>query len=154
MRVAIGSDHAGFLLKQALGRWLRERGHTVIDVGTHDAERTDYPVFGARVATLVAAGEVDAGVAVCGSGQGICMAANKVPGVRAGVIREVQDAVMVRRHNDANVACFGERFTEASVAEAALEAFLATDFDGGRHQARVDQLGRIDRHEPIEQAQS
>ena len=150
MRIAIGSDHAGFTLKQALAAWLSERGHCVIDVGTHDAERTDYPIFGARVAELVASGEADAGVAVCGSGQGICMAANKVAGVRAGVIRDAQDAVMVRRHNDANVACFGERVTELPVAQAALEAFLATEFDGGRHQARVDQLGRLDHGESIE----
>jgi ribose 5-phosphate isomerase B len=154
MRVAIGSDHAGFALKQTLGSWLRQRGHIVTDVGTHDDERTDYPVFGARVAELVAAGEVDAGVAVCGSGQGICMAANKIAGVRAGVIREVQDAVMVRRHNDANVACFGERVTEASLAEAALEAFLTTEFDGGRHQTRVDQLASLDEDLPIEPASS
>lgn len=144
MRIAIGSDHAGFLLKQTLGEWLRGRGHEVIDVGTHSEDRVDYPRYGALVGQAVASGAVDRGVAVCGSGQGICMAANKVPGVRGGVIRDDADAEMTRRHNDANVACFGERFTDAPTAVAALAVFLATPFDGGRHEARVEQLARLD----------
>lgn len=144
MRIAIGSDHAGFHLKETLKLWLVHNGYDVVDLGTDSEERVDYPRFGALVGRAVAGGEFDRGVAVCGSGQGICMAANKIPGVRGGVIRDVEDAVMTRRHNDANVACFGEGFTEPDVAEAALRVFLETDFDGGRHTARVAQLAELD----------
>ena len=145
MRIAIGSDHAGFALKETLRMWLVEQGHDVADLGTHTEERCDYPKFGALVGEAVAAGDAEVGVVVCGSGQGICMAANKVPGVRGGVIRDVHDAEMTRRHNDANVACFGERFTEPDVALAALAVFLETPFEGGRHANRVEQLAELDR---------
>ena len=144
MRIAIGSDHAGFTLKETLRTWLIDQGHDVLDLGAYSEERVDYPHFGAAVGRAVASGDVDLGVAVCGSGQGICMAANKIPGVRGGVIRDVQDAEMTRRHNDANVACFGERFTEPEVAVDSLRVFLATPFDGGRHEARVEMLERLD----------
>lgn len=145
MKIAIGSDHAGFHLKGTLRAWLVENGYEVLDVGTYSDERTDYPRYGAKVAQAVVRGEADRGVAVCGSGQGMCMAVNKVPGARGGVIRDSADAEITRRHNDANVACFGERFTEPAAALAALEVFLTTDFDGGRHEARVEQLGELDR---------
>jgi ribose 5-phosphate isomerase B len=145
MRIAIGSDHAGFALKETLRMWLVEQGHDVADLGTHTEERCDYPKFGALVGEAVADGDAEFGVVVCGSGQGICMAANKVPGVRGGVMRDVHDAEMTRRHNDANVACFGERFTEPDVALAALAVFLETPFEGGRHASRVEQLAELDR---------
>lgn len=144
MKVAIGSDHAGFQLKTQLAGWLAENGYEVIDVGTYSADRTDYPRFGAKVGRAVAAGQASVGVAVCGSGEGICMAANKVPGIRAGVVRDNQDAELIRRHNNANVACFGERVTDPDVALGALKVFLETGFDGGRHEARVEQLGMLD----------
>ncbi len=144
MRIAVGSDHAGFHLKNTLRDWLLGEGHEVEDVGTFTAERADYPVFGAAAAAKVANGDADFGVVVCGSGQGICMAANKVAGVRGAVIRDVQDAQMSRLHNDANVACFGERVTESETAIDALRVFLATEFEGGRHQTRVDLLGELD----------
>ena len=144
MRIAIGSDHAGFTLKSTLKAWLIEHGHEVVDLGTDSEERTDYPKYGAAVGLAVADGSVDRGVAVCGSGQGICMAVNKVSGTRGAVIKDVQDAEMTRRHNDANVACFGERFTEPEVAIEALRVFLETPFDGGRHAARVVQLSELD----------
>lgn len=144
MKVAIGSDHAGYLLKERVGQWLRDYGYDVLDVGTYSEERVDYPDFGAKVGLAVARGEADRGVAVCGSGQGICMAANKIAGVRGGVVRDLEDATMIRRHNDANVACFGERFTTPEIALDALRVFLETDFDGGRHQGRVEKLARLD----------
>lgn len=144
MRIAIGSDHAGFHLKNTLRDWLLSEGHEVEDVGTFSAERADYPVYGAAAAAKVGNGDADFGVLVCGSGQGICMAANKVAGVRGGVIRDEQDAEMTRLHNDANVACFGERVTEPDVAIKALKVFLETKFEGGRHQNRVDLLGELD----------
>lgn len=144
MKVAIGSDHAGFHLKGVLFDWLIANGYEVDDLGTYTDERTDYPRYGAKVGRAVAAGQADLGVAVCGSGEGICMAANKIPGVRGGVIRDEADAEMTRRHNNANVACFGERFTEPDVAKAALKIFLETGFDGGRHADRVAQLAILD----------
>ena len=144
MRIAIGSDHAGFALKQALVEHLAGRGIAIVDVGAHSTDRVDYPDYGAEVGRAVVSGRAEVGVAVCGSGLGICMAANKIPGVRGGVIRDEQDAEMTRRHNDANVACFGERVTEPDAAIAALRVFLTTPFDGGRHQGRVDLLGELD----------
>jgi ribose 5-phosphate isomerase B len=144
MNIAIGSDHAGFQLKTTLLQWLVAEGYDVIDVGTYTDERTDYPRYGAKVGRMVASGEAEFGVAVCGSGEGICMAANKIPGVRGGVIRDSADAEMTRRHNNGNVACFGERFTEPDVAVAALKVFLESPFDGGRHAERVAQLAMLD----------
>jgi ribose 5-phosphate isomerase B len=144
MRIAVGSDHAGFHLKTALRDWLVDQGHEVEDVGTFSVERADYPIYGAAAAAKVANGDADFGVVVCGSGQGICMAANKVAGIRGAVIRDEQDAQMSRLHNDANVACFGERVTDNETAINALRVFLATSFEGGRHQARVDLLSELD----------
>ncbi|MFA7324718.1 MAG: ribose 5-phosphate isomerase B [Candidatus Nanopelagicales bacterium] len=149
MIIAIGSDHAGFLLKEQLRGWLQSHDYEVLDLGTYSEDRVDYPHYGAEVGRAVAAGKAEFGVAVCGSGQGICMAANKVAGVRGGVIRDNQDAEMTRRHNNANVACFGERSTEPAVAIAALEVFLTTPFDGGRHEARVEQLAELDEGQAV-----
>lgn len=149
MRIAIGSDHAGYRLKTALRDWLLEMGHEVDDRGTNSEERVDYPHFGAAVGLAVASGAADAGVIVCGSGQGIAMAANKVPGVRAGVIRDVQDAEMTRKHNDANIASFGERVTDTETAIEALAVFLSTEFESGRHAERVAQLARLDQGDSV-----
>lgn len=143
MRIAIGSDHAGFALKHSLASWLRAQGHDIHDFGTDSTDRTDYPQFGAAIGRAVVDGDADVGVAVCGSGQGISMAANKVPGVRAAVLRTEEDAQMTRAHNDANVACFGERVTDAESAKRVLNVFLATPFEGGRHATRVDQLDEM-----------
>jgi len=149
LKVAVGSDHAGFRLKTAIVNYLNQQGYAVLDVGTDSDERVDYPHFGAAVAHKVVDGEADRGVLVCGSGQGVCMAANKVAGARAGVVRDVYDAEMIRMHNDANIACFGERVTQESQAVQALAAFLDTEFEGGRHQARVDQLGSLDHSDDV-----
>ena len=149
LKVAVGSDHAGFRLKTAIVNYLNQQGYAVLDVGTDSDERVDYPHFGAAVAHKVVDGEADRGVLVCGSGQGVCMAANKVAGARAGVVRDVYDAEMIRMHNDANIACFGERVTQEPQAVQALAAFLDTEFEGGRHQARVDQLGSLDHGDDI-----
>ena len=149
MIIAIGSDHAGFVLKEHLRVWLIEQGYEVNDLGAYSADRVDYPHFGAEVGRTVASGKAEFGVAVCGSGQGICMAANKVPGIRAGIIRDNQDAEMTRLHNNANVACFGERVTDPDVAVAALKVFLDTAFEGGRHEARVEQLAELDEGQAV-----
>jgi len=145
MRIAVGSDHAGFEMKTDLARHLTSSGHEVLDQGTHSTDRVDYPDFGEAVARSVAQGEAELGVVVCGSGNGIAMAANKVPGARAAVAHDVTSARMARAHNEANVLALGERFIGPQVALDALDAFIATDFDGGRHTARVAKLAQLDR---------
>ncbi len=143
MRIVLASDHAGFELKSTLSAWLLNMGHEVYDVGVFSEERADYPEFGAELGRVVAAGEAEFGVAVCGSGQGICMAANKIHGIRGAVIRTVEDAQLSRAHNDANVACFGGRVSDPLVAQEALAVFLSTPFEGGRHATRVAQLNDL-----------
>ncbi|MDH3705839.1 MAG: ribose 5-phosphate isomerase B [Acidimicrobiia bacterium] len=143
MRIAIGSDHAGFVLKGQLAEHLRAAGYEVDDQGTHSPDRVDYPDFGAAVGRAVADGPSDLGVAVCGSGIGIAMAANKVPGVRAATVHDVTSARLTRQHNDANVICFGERLIGVETAKDALDAWLAAEFEGGRHTARVAKLDAL-----------
>jgi ribose 5-phosphate isomerase B len=143
MRIAIGADHAGFLLKEDIAAHLRKAGHEILDLGTHSTERVDYPDFGAAVGRAVAAGEADRGVCVCGSGIGIAIAANKVPGVRAATVHDVTSAHLAREHNAANVVCVGERLIGPSVAIEAIDAFLAATFEGGRHAARVAKIDAL-----------
>ena len=142
-KIALGADHAGVGLKDELAKHLAERGLQVIDLGTHGTDRVDYPDFGEAVGRAVASGEADLGVAVCGSGLGICMAANKVPGVRAATVHDVTSARLTRAHNDANVICLGERLTGVEVAKDAVDAFLAAEFEGGRHAGRVAKLDAL-----------
>lgn len=141
--VAVGSDHAGFALKQELAAHLSARGIEVLDLGAHSADRVDYPDFGAAVGRAVVDGRADLGVAVCGSGLGICMAANKVPGVRAATVHDVTSARLTRQHNDANVICMGERLIGVEVAKDALDAWLEASFEGGRHADRVAKLDAL-----------
>ena len=143
MRVATGSDHAGFRLKRLLADRLAERGHEVEDLGTHGEDRVDYPDYGAAVGRAVARGEADLGVCVCGSGIGIAMAANKIAGVRAANLYDTASAELARRHNDANVVCFGQRLVDDATALAALDAFLDASFEGGRHGPRVAKLDAL-----------
>ena len=146
MRVAFGSDHAGFSLKEILKAELVGRGHDVFDLGTSGAEMSvDYPDFGAAVGRAVAAGDVDLGVCTCGSGNGIAMAANKIPGVRAAVVHDVTTASLARQHNHANVVCLGSRVVGATVAVDTLIAFLSAAEEGGRHSDRIAKLARLDR---------
>ncbi|HZS38509.1 MAG TPA: ribose 5-phosphate isomerase B [Polyangia bacterium] len=145
MRVVVGSDHAGYNLKEHLKSLLASWGHEVVDVGTNTVEPVDYPEFGAAVGKKVVELGDARGVAVCGSGIGISMAANKVPGVRAALVSEPTAARLSREHNDANVICFGERLIGRAVAEEALKTFLATPFAGGRHQKRVALLDALPR---------
>lgn len=141
--VAVGSDHAGFELKELVAKHLVERGLEVIDVGTHSTDRVDYPDYGAAVGHAVASGRADLGVAVCGSGIGICMAANKVAGVRAATVHDVTSARLTREHNDANVICLGERLIGPQVATDAVDAWLDAAFEGGRHAGRVAKLDAL-----------
>jgi ribose 5-phosphate isomerase B len=138
MTIVVGSDHAGFKLKEYLKDRLAAWGHAVEDVGAHSTESCDYPAFGAAVGRrVVALGDGARGVAVCGSGVGISIAANKVRGVRAALVSEPTAARLSRQHNDANVICFGERLIGQAVAEEALRVWLETPFEGGRHARRV-----------------
>jgi len=143
MRIAVGSDHAGFHLKESLADHLRAGGHDVVDCGTHSDERVDYPDFGAAVGRAVASGEVEGGLCVCGSGIGIAMAANKIAGVRAATVYDATSARLSREHNDANVICIGERLTGPQVALDALDAWLSATFEGGRHTGRVAKLDAL-----------
>jgi ribose 5-phosphate isomerase B len=143
MRIAVGADHAGFTLKQAIVARLRVAGHDITDLGTHSVDRVDYPDFGAAVGRSVAAGETEFGVCVCGSGIGIAIAANKVAGVRAATVHDVTSAHLAREHNDANVVCIGERLVGPAVALEAVDAFLAATFEGGRHAARVAKVDAL-----------
>jgi ribose 5-phosphate isomerase B len=143
MRIAVGSDHAGFPMKQSLAAHLREIGHDVLDCGTDSVERVDYPDFGAAVGRAVAGGDADGGVCVCGSGLGIAIAANKIRGVRAATVHDVTSARLSRQHNDANVICLGERLIGPEVARQALDAWLDATFEGGRHVGRVAKLDAL-----------
>ncbi|MSW99698.1 MAG: ribose 5-phosphate isomerase B [Actinobacteria bacterium] len=143
MRVVVGSDHGGLSLKNELAEYLSSQQMVVTDLGTHSADSVDYPEFGAAVGRAVAAGEADFGVAVCGSGLGICIAANKIAGIRAVTIHDVTSARLSRAHNDANVICLGERLIGAQVAKDAVDAFFATEFEGGRHAHRVHSLDAL-----------
>jgi len=144
VKVVVGSDHAGYKLKEHLKSLLSSWGHEVVDVGTHSTESTDYPDFGAAVGRKVV-DEHAMGLAVCGSGIGISIAANKVPGVRAALVGDATAARLARQHNDANVLCLGERLVGAALAEDALKAFLETPFEGGRHARRVEKLDALGR---------
>jgi ribose 5-phosphate isomerase B len=140
MRIALAADHAGYLLKDELARWLQEQGHEVTDLGTNGPESVDYPEYGARVAHAVASGEAERGIAVCGSGIGISIAVNRNPKCRCARVDDPLSAELSREHNDANVLALGGRLIGTDMAKACVLAFLDTQFAGGRHQRRVDQL--------------
>lgn len=138
MRIAAGADHAGYVVKRSVVRRLRSQGHEVVDLGTESAEISmDYPIYAHRVAAMVARGEVDRGLLVCGTGLGICMAANRHKGVRAAACTTPHMAEMSRRHNDANVLCLAGRVLSEDEAWAITEVWMATPFEGGRHEHRV-----------------
>ncbi|HVE98711.1 MAG TPA: ribose 5-phosphate isomerase B [Mycobacteriales bacterium] len=143
-RLAVAADHAGWRLKDVLAAKARAAGYDVTDLGTGSDDSVDYPDLGARLGQVVGAGDADLGVLVCGTGIGISIAANKVPGVRAAVVHDAFTAHYSRAHNDANVLCLGARVVGEGVAEAALAAFLGTDFEGGRHSRRVEKLSAIE----------
>jgi len=147
MRVVIGSDHAGFVLKGALAGHLRAVGHQVEDIGTFSTEPVDYPPICADVARRVVRGEGDLGIVVGGSGQGEAIAANKVHGVRAALCHDEYTSRMARRHNDANVLSLGARVVATELALDILDVFLSTPFDGGRHVARIEELAEIEAEE-------
>jgi len=145
MRIVAASDHAGFLLKQRITAHLNEiGGHSVVDIGTHSTEPVDYPPICAAAARLVVAGDADMGIVIGGSGQGEAMAANKVRGARAALCHDEYTARFARLHNNANVLSLGARILAPELASAILDVFLATEFEGGRHIRRLEELGQIE----------
>ena len=144
MRIAVGADHAGIDLKNHLAELFREAGHEVEDLGTHSAQSVDYPDFAHKVAEHVAGGEAERGILVCGTGIGIAISANKVHGIRAANCNDLFTARMARAHNDANVLTLGARVVGEGVAEEIVTLFLATEFEAGRHQRRVDKISALE----------
>ena len=145
MNISIASDHAGFEQKTALAAYLRELGHRVTDLGPDNDERVDYPDFAALVARDVAAGAAERGVLVCGTGIGLAVAANKVQGIRAANVVTPEFAALAREHNDANVVALSGRFVDEETNRRILDAFLSTDFGGGRHAGRVEKIAALEK---------
>ena len=142
MRIALTADHAGVDLKDELAAWLSEQGHDVLDLGTHTHESVDYPRYGVILAEALADGRAERGITVCGSGIGVAIAANRNPACRCAQVAEPLSATLSRKHNDANAIALGARLIGSEMAKACVAAFLATEFAGGRHQRRVDQLSK------------
>ncbi|WP_260484290.1 ribose 5-phosphate isomerase B [Sphingomicrobium flavum] len=140
MHIALASDHAGVGLKSALVDWLKDAGHDVDDLGPDGTDSVDYPDYGKALADHVAAGKAERGIAICGSGIGISIAVNRNPACRCARVSEPLSAALSRQHNDANVIALGERLIGIDMAKAIVTAFLDTQFEGGRHQRRVDKL--------------
>ncbi len=143
-RIAVGSDHAGFDLKEKVRRYLEDKGYEVEDHGTTSANSVDYPDYAERVGARVAAGDVDFGVVMCGTGLGVAMAANKIPGIRAAPCNDTLSAHLARSHNDANILAMGGRLIDESTAQKILDVWFSTPFEGGRHQRRVEKIAAID----------
>lgn len=144
MKVAVGCDHGGFILKDAVISTLEELGAQVVDMGTYSTESVDYPVYGKKVADAVANGECDLGVVMCGTGIGISIAANKVKGIRAAVVTDEFMAEMTRRHNNANIIALGGRVITPEKAKSLVKAWYTAEFEGGRHQKRIDMITQIE----------
>ena len=146
MKIAIGSDHGGFLLKRELIKFLDSKKITVADMGTHSEESCDYPLYAKKVATAVANNEFDKGILICKSGIGMSMSANKVKGARAALCWDIRGAKSSRLHNNANVLCLGADKISLNLAKKIVGVWLATGFEGGRHLRRVKQMDKIGRH--------
>ena len=143
MKVAIASDHGGLNLRAELIRHLQKKGHDVVDLGPEGAGSVDYPDYAKLVTDAVLAGEVERGILVCGTGQGMAMSANKVPGIRAAVVSDTFSAQMATEHNDAKVLCLGERILGPSLAQKCVDIWIGSTFEGGRHERRVQKIEGI-----------
>ncbi|MGI6145648.1 MAG: ribose 5-phosphate isomerase B [Clostridia bacterium] len=144
MKIALGSDHGGFNLKEEIKKWLEEKGYSFIDYGTYSTESCDYPELALKVAHAVADGECTHGIIVCGTGIGVSIVANKVPGIRAALCHDTFSARACREHNDANVLTLGERVIGRGLALDIVETWLNASFSGGRHQRRVEMIKALD----------
>ena len=145
MTIAVGNDHVALEMKKEIVRYLEEKGHRVLNVGTDSPERTDYPIWGEKAAQLVASGEADCGILICGTGVGISLAANKVKGIRAVVCSEPYSARLSKQHNNTNILAFGARVIGIELAKMIVDEWLNAEFEGGRHQRRVDLIAAIER---------
>lgn len=146
MRVAVGSDHRGFQCKKRVLKHLQDRNHEVIDCGTHDEESVDYPDFAAKVCAEIAAQRADRGVLICGTGIGMCIAANKHVGIRAAPAHDDVTAELSRSHNDANVLCLSADLLGGPLIDHILDIWMKTQFDGGRHQRRIEKIHDAEAH--------
>ena len=145
MKISIGCDHGGFALKEQVAEHLKQLGHEVVDCGTYSTDSCDYPEFGAKAARMVADGQCQRGVVICTTGIGISISANKVKGIRCALCKNTDLAMMTRKHNDANMIAMGAKYVTPQLAFEMVDIFLSTDFEGGRHQIRVDKLMNIER---------
>lgn len=151
MKIAMGNDHVAVDMKLHIKQFLEQKGHEVVDFGTNSTDRTDYPIYANRVARAVVSGACDKGIVICGTGVGISIAANKVKGVRAVVCSEPYSAKLSRQHNDTNILAFGARVVGVNLAEMIVEEFLNAEYEGGRHQKRVDLIAAIESGETIDE---
>ena len=145
LRIAIGSDHGGVDQKDEVVKYLKLKGYEVVDVGTNSHDSCHYPLYGAEVGKLVAKKECDFGIVICTSGEGIAIAANKIKGVRCGIAYNDEVAKLMRQHNDANVISFGAKFMSTEDVIRRIDIFLSTEFEGGRHQTRVDMISDLEK---------
>lgn len=144
MKIGIANDHTALEMKKDIIAYLESKGHEIVDYGTDSTESTDYPIWGEKVANAVASGEVEKGIAICGTGLGISLACNKVNGIRACVCSEPYTAKYSRLHNNCNIICFGARVIGIEMAKMIVDEFFETEFEGGRHQRRVDMIMDIE----------
>jgi ribose 5-phosphate isomerase B len=147
MKIAIGNDHVAVAMKNHIVKYLQDKGHEPVNFGTDSSERCDYPVYGKKVADAVASGACERGILICGTGIGISLAANKVKGIRAAVCSEAYSARLTRQHNDANIIAFGARVVGEATAEMIVDEFINTEYEGGRHQQRIDMITAIEQGE-------
>lgn len=144
MKIAIGADHAGYLLKEEIKKYLKENSYEVIDMGTHSLESIDYPDYGIKVAKSVASNETNLGILVCYTGIGMSMVANKVDGIRAALVTSVDNAHLTKEHNNANVLCMGAKDVKVELALEIVKEFINTEFAGGRHERRVNKIIEVE----------
>lgn len=144
MKIGIGNDHVAYEMKKEILKYLEGKGHSVVDFGTNSTERTDYPVYGEKVARAVADKKLDCGILICGTGVGISIAANKVKGIRAVVCSEPYSAKLSKEHNNTNILAFGARVVGLDLAKMIVDQWLDAEFEGGRHQKRIDMIADIE----------
>lgn len=145
MKIAIGNDHVAVSMKNHIKEYLEAKGYEVVNFGTDSEERTDYPIYGKKVADAIVSGECELGILICGTGIGISLAANKVKGIRAAVCSEPYSARLTRQHNNANIIAFGARVVGEATAEMIVDEFLSAEYEGGRHQRRIDMIEAIEK---------
>lgn len=145
MKISMGCDHGGYLLKEHIKKYLTEKGHEIVDCGCNSLDSCDYPEFGGAAARAVASGECERGIVICTSGIGISISANKIRGIRCALCSEPLSAEMTRRHNNANMLAMGAGMTGPNMAERLVDVFLTTEFEGGRHQRRVDGIAALEK---------